>query len=200
MRVKQLTLNNLTVILVKQSQMKQKRIHLILTHTLSPIDFKTNQIFEAVASPRRQTKPTHSSTISFLTAPSSKGSNSSGVSKFKPIKLQLPEIHIKPVSRNVKHFQLENDHQSSANVLNTTHDSNNIISCNQITDRNLFRSKGIPNCEVVGKFIDDLIEGVESKLTVSRHPVDVSFAIQKECESRQLLPMILRHFCGNPGE
>ena len=174
-------------------------------HTLSPIGFKTNQIFEAVASSRRQTKPTHSSTISLLTASSSKGSNSSEVSRFKPIKSQLPEIRIKPVPRNVKHFQLENNHQSPVNVLttstvaydHTTHDSNNIISCNQITDKNLFDSKGIPNCEVVYKFIDGLTEGVETKLPVSRHPVDVSFAIQQEYESRQLPPMILRHFRGN---
>ena len=176
------------------------------THTLSLIDFKTNQIFEAVASSRRQTKPTHSSTISLLTASSSKGSNSSEVSRFKPIKPQLPEIHIKSVPKNVKHFPLANDHQSPANVLttsstvaydHTTHDSNNITSCNQITDKNLFGSKGIPNCEVVYKFIDGLTEGVETKLPVSRHPVDVSFAIQQEYESRQLPPMILRHFRGN---
>ena len=133
------------------------------THTLSPINFKTNQIFEAVASSRRQTKPTHSSTISLLTASSSKGSNSSEVSRFKPIKSQLPEIRIKPVPRNVKHFQLENNHQSPANISttspdHTTHDSNIITSCNQITDKNLFSSKGIPNCEVVDKFIDDVIE------------------------------------------
>ena len=77
------------------------------THTLSPINFKTNQIFEAVASSRRQTKPTHSSTISLLTASSSKGSNSSEVSRFKPIKPQLPEIHIKSVPRNVKISSLQ---------------------------------------------------------------------------------------------
>ena len=92
---------------------------------------------------------------------------------------------MKPVSRNVKHFQLENNHPSYANVLNvsptiaydhTTHDSNNITSYNQITDKNLFSSKGIPNCEVVPNTLIDLI-GVEIKLPVSRHPVDVSFAI-----------------------
>ena len=171
------------------------------THTLSPIDFKTNQIFEAVASSCRQTKPTHSSTISLLTASSSKGSNSSEVSRFKPIKSQLPEIRIKPVPRNVNYFQLENNHQSPVNVLTAstvaydhiTHDSNNITSCNQITDKILFGS----NCEVVYKFIDGLTEGVETKLPVSRHLVDVSFAIQQEYESRQLPPMILRHFRGN---
>ena len=179
------------------------------THTLSPIDFKTNQIFEAVASSCRQTKPTHSSTISLLTASSSKGSNSSEVSRFKPIKPQLAEIHIKPVPRNVKHFQLENNHQSPASVLtisptvaydHTTHDSDNITSCNQITNKNLFSTKAIPNCEMVDKLIDDLIEGVETKLPVSRHPVDVSFAIQQEYESRRLPPMILRHFRRNSAE
>ena len=50
---------------------------------------------------------------------------------------------------------------------------------------------------MVDKLIDDFIEGVETKLPVSRHPVDVSFAIQQEYESRQLPPMILRHFRGN---
>ena len=65
---------------------KSKISNARFTHTLSPIDFKTNQIFEAVASSCRQTKPTHSSTISLLTASSSKGSNSSEVSRFKPIK------------------------------------------------------------------------------------------------------------------
>ena len=129
-------------------------------HTLSPIDFKINQIFEVVASSRCQTKPTHSPTISLLTVSSS---NSSEVNRFKPIKPQLPEIDIKPVPRNVKHFQLENNHQSPANISttspdHTTHDSNVITSCNQITDKNLFSSKGIPNCEVVDKFIDDVIE------------------------------------------
>ena len=73
-------------------------------HTLSPIDFKINQIFEVVASSRRQTKLTHSSTIILLTVSSSKGSNSSEVNRFTPIKPQLPEIDIKPVPRNVKHF------------------------------------------------------------------------------------------------
>ena len=178
------------------------------THTLSPIDFKTNQIFEAVASSCRQSKPTHSSTISLLTASSSKGSNSSEVSRFKPIKPQLPKIHIKSVPRNVKHFQLAND-QSPANILttsptvaydHTTHHSNNITSCNQITDKNQFSLKGIPNYEVADKFIYDLTEGVETKLQVSRHPVDVNFAIQQEYESRQLPPMVLRHFHGNPAE
>ena len=139
---------------MKQNTMSNARF----THTLSPIDFKTNQIFEAVASCRGQTKPTHSSTISSLTTSSSKGSNSSEASRFKPVKPQLPEIHIKPDPKNVKHFQLENNHPSFANFLNTsptaaydhtTHDSNNIRSCNQIIDRNLFNSKGIPNCEVV---------------------------------------------------
>ena len=52
---------------------------------------------------------------------------------------------------------------------------------------------------MVDKFIDDLI-GVETKLPVSRHPVDVSFAIQQEYKSCQLPPMILCHFCGNPAE
>ena len=175
------------------------------THTLSSIDFKTNQTFEGVTSSRHQTKPTYSSTISSLTVSSSKGSNSSEVNRFKPIKPKLPEIPTKSVPRNVKHFQLENNHQSPANVLtkspivaydHTTHDSNNITSCNQITDKNLFSSKGIPNCEVVDKFIDDLI-GVETKLPVSRHPVDDSFAIKQEYKSHQLPPMILHHFCGN---
>ena len=40
---------------------------------------------------------------------------------------------------------------------------------------------------MIDKFIDDLIKGVETKLPVSRHLVDVSFAIQQEYESRQLL-------------
>ena len=40
---------------------------------------------------------------------------------------------------------------------------------------------------MVNKFIDDLIKGVETKLLGSRHLVDVSFAIQQEYESRQLL-------------
>ena len=57
-----------------------------------------------VTSSRRQTKPTHS-----LTASSSKGSNSSEASKFKAVKPQLPEIHIKPLPRNVKHFHLKNN-------------------------------------------------------------------------------------------
>ena len=47
----------------------------------------------------------------------------------------------------------------------------------------------MPNCVVVDEFIDDLIEGVETNLPVSRHPVDVSFAIQQEYETRQLPPM-----------
>ena len=89
------------------------------THIFSPTDFKTNQIFEVVASTRCQTKPTHSSTISSLTASSSKGSNSSEASRFSPVKPQLSEIHIKPIPRNVKHFQYENNHPLSPNVLNT---------------------------------------------------------------------------------
>ena len=93
------------------------------THAVSPIDFKSNKIFEVVASSRRQTNPVHSSRISSLTA-------------------------------------------SSANVLNTsptviydhnTRDGNNITSCNQITDKSLFNLNGIPNSEVVGRFIDDLM-------------------------------------------
>ena len=75
-----------------------------------------------------------------------------------------------------------------------------ITSCNQITDKNQFSSKGIPNCKVLDKFIDDLTEGVETKLPVSRNPVEVNFAIQQEYESRQLPPMILRHFRGNAAE
>ena len=49
---------------------------------------------------------------------------------------------------------------------------------------------------MVDKFIDHLIEGIETKAhrntPVSRHPVDVSLAIHQEYESRQLAPMILR--------
>ena len=52
---------------------------------------------------------------------------------------------------------------------------------------------------MVDKFIYDL-KGVETKLPVSRHPVDVNFAIQQEYESRQLPPMVLHHFHGNPAE
>ena len=117
----------------------------------------------------------------------------------------MTSAYAAPVPRNVKHFQLENNHPSSGNVLNTsptaahdhtTYDSNNIRSCNQITDKNLLSSKEIPNCEVVDKFIDDLIEGIETKAhrntPVSRHSVDVSLATHQECESRQLAPMMLR--------
>ena len=113
----------------------------LVSLTLSPIDFKTNQIIEAVASSRRQTKPTHSFKISSLTGSSSKGFNISEASRFKTVKSHLPEIHIKPVPRNVKHFLLENNHPLSPNVLNafpavandhTTHESND-IACNQIT-------------------------------------------------------------------
>ena len=157
-----------------------------------------------VTSSRRQTKPTHS-----LTASSSIGSNSSEASKFKAVKPQLPEIHIKPLPRNVKHFHLKNNRASSANVWNTsptvaydhtTQDSNSITSCNQITSKNLFSPKGIPNCEVVEKPIDYLVERIETKPPVSRHPVDVSFETQQGYESCQLLPMIPRHFQGNPAE
>ena len=167
------------------------------------------QIFEPVASSLCQTKPTHSSTISSLTASYSNGSNSSEAIRFKPVKPQLTDIHIKQVRRNVEHFQLENNHPSSSNVINTsptvaydhtTHDSNNITSCNQITQQNLFSSKGIQNCEVVDKCIDDLIKGSETKLPVSRHFVNVNFVIQQENESRQLPPLILHHFRGNPVE
>ena len=66
----------------------------------------------------KQTKSTDSSTISSLTASSWKGSNLSEASRFKPVKSQLPEIYRKPVPRNVKHFQLENTHPLSPNVLN----------------------------------------------------------------------------------
>lgn len=44
---------------------------------------------------------------------------------------------------------------------------------------------------MVDKFIDDLIKGVESKLPVSRHLADVSFAIQQEHEIHQLLSITL---------
>ena len=53
---------------------------------------------------------------------------------------------------------------------------------------------------MVDKFIDDLIEGVETNLPVSRHPVDVSFEMQQEYESRLLPPVILRHFRGKFAE
>ena len=107
------------------------------THTLSLIEFRNDQIFEAIVSSRRRTKPVLSSKISSVTASSSKGSNSSEASRFKPVKPQLPEIHLKPVPRNVKYFQRENNPPSSANVLNisptvsfdhTTHGSNYIAS------------------------------------------------------------------------
>ena len=91
-------------------------------------------------------------------------------------------------SKKCEHFQLENNQQSNANVLtiaydHTTHDSNNITWCNQITDKKLFSSKGIPNCEVVDKFNDDLIEGVETKVPVSRHHVDVFLSYNKNTKA-----------------
>ena len=93
-------------------------ISLILFHP--SISKLTKPNLKVAASSCHQTKPAHSSAVSSLTASSSKGSSSSEVSRFKPVKPQLPEIHIKPVPRNVKHFQLENNHLSSANILNTS--------------------------------------------------------------------------------
>ena len=53
----------------------------------------------------------------------------------------------------------------------------------EITNKNILSSKGIPSCEMVDKFIDDLIEGVETKLPVSRHPVTLVLKCSKNTKA-----------------
>ena len=54
--------------------------------------------------------------------------------------------------------------------------------------------------EPVDKFIDDLIEGIETFLPQSNLNLNNSFALKQEYECRQLPPIELRRFARNLSE
>ena len=54
--------------------------------------------------------------------------------------------------------------------------------------------------EPVDKFIDDLIEGIETFLPQSNLNLNIGFALKQEYECRQLPPIELRRFARNLSE
>ena len=54
--------------------------------------------------------------------------------------------------------------------------------------------------EPVDKFIDDLVEGIETSLPQSNLHLNIGLALKQEYECRQLPPIELRRFGGNPSE
>ena len=53
-------------------------------------------------------------------------------------------------------------------------------------------------CEPVNKFIDHLVECIETSLPKSKFNLNVNLALKQECECRWLSPIKLRRFRGNP--
>ena len=52
--------------------------------------------------------------------------------------------------------------------------------------------------ETIDQFIDDLIEGKETKLSYDGPPFSIHQCLNQELESKQLPPIELRSFTGNP--
>ena len=50
------------------------------------------------------------------------------------------------------------------------------------------------------KFIDDLVEGIETYLPKSKLNLSIRLALEQQYECRQLPPIELRRFGGNPSE
>ena len=64
----------------------------------------------------------------------------------------------------------------------------------------LYISENFKTHEPVDQFIDDLIEGLETKLPESHINSNIPLALQQEYECRQLPRIELCHFKGNPSE
>ena len=81
-------------------------------------------------------------------------------------------------------------------------DINNKILDNYIHKPDLSndKSQDITAREPVDKFIDDLLEGIETSLLKSNLNLNNDFAWKQEYECHQLLPIELRWFGGNPSE
>ena len=81
-------------------------------------------------------------------------------------------------------------------------DINNKILDNYIhkPDLNNDKSQDITTLEPVDKFIDDLVQGIETSLLQSNLNLNTGFAWKQEYECRQLPPTELRWFGGNPSE
>ena len=62
------------------------------------------------------------------------------------------------------------------------------------------KSQHITSREPVGKFINDLVEGIETSLPQSNLNLNISFALKQEYDCRQLPPIELCRFAGNPSE
>ena len=62
------------------------------------------------------------------------------------------------------------------------------------------KSQDITTREPVDKFIDDLVEDIETSLPQSNLQLNVDLALKEECQCRQLPPIELGRFGGNPSE
>ena len=71
---------------------------------------------------------------------------------------------------------------------------------NAVVDVNNDKSQHITSREPVDKFIDDLVEGIETSLPQSNLNLNIDFALKREYECCQLPPTELRRFAGNPSE
>ena len=67
-------------------------------------------------------------------------------------------------------------------------------------DVNNNKSQAITTREQVDKFIDDLVEGIETSLSQSNLNLSIGLALKQEYECRQLSPIELRGFGGSPSE
>ena len=67
-------------------------------------------------------------------------------------------------------------------------------------DVNNDKSQEITTQEPVHKFVDDLVEGIETSLPQSNLNLNICSALKQKYECRQLPPMELRQFAGNPSE
>ena len=88
------------------------------------------------------------------------------------------------------------------NKSNCSVDINNKILDNPIhkPDVNNDKSQDITTREPVYKFIDDLVECIETFLPQSNLNLSIGLALKQEYECRQLPPTTLRQFGGNPSE
>ena len=68
------------------------------------------------------------------------------------------------------------------------------------SDVNNDKSQDITTREPVDKFIDDLVEGIETSLPKSNLHLNIGLALKQEYDCRQLPPIEQRRFGGNPSE
>ena len=116
--------------------------------------------------------------------------------------LPLPQKDSSNINDALHNSSLDINRNSVKNKSDCSIYINSKISDNYIhkADVNNNKSQAITTREQVDKFIDDLVEGIETSLSQSNLNLSIGLALKQEYECRQLSPIELRGFGGSPSE